>query len=331
MKRLVVILVVLALAALGAALLLSRRPAPPVPKPAGPTVEVDPPPRTVEFPADPTTIRFTYEGPEKVLPLAATVYQVVPLSRTRLQVEASAFSLATSFQFEGTPSAFWSAGNFAGIWDADNRALTVSYTKGALAFDLAQRRVASSSLRLAPPAATQAPALVSSFVPPPAGAAFALLEERREGFDGVVVLDRPGSPLVGYSLGLAVFGVPVLTPEYSLFWAGVVADDQGFVRVLSALFPFGAVTSAGEVALLTLDDAIANLNAGNGAVLGIADDAAPPGYGAAPVVDAATITAIELVYVIQGTMLRPAYFMTGSGVKDGRTQQIEALIFASPL
>lgn len=308
-------------------LLSSGRPQPTAPQ-EEPVIVVDPPPRTVEFPQLPAGAIFSYDGPKKEFPASLMAYHVAPTASSRTQVEAFSLALAPKFGFEGSPSAFWRSGAFAATWDTEPASLSVSFSKDVLSFSLSQRRVSPSALRTVSPDAIIA--ALSSIITYPAGATLRPLEQRTGGFDGVVVLDSPG-PLTGYSFGLSILDIPVLTSEYLQQWASAVADSGGVVRVLSAIVPFRSLTPAGEVALISLADAIANMNAGRGAVLWITDETAPPGYGTTPTITNAVVHDAELVYVAVGETLRPAYLLAGSGEQSTVVQSFEALVFASPL
>lgn len=329
MKRLFIVFVFVVAAGILAGLLFSRRAPAPTPQEIGPVVEVDPPPRTVEFPQLPAGARFSYDGPKVALPISATTYHITSPATTKREVETKALALASRFFLEGSPSAFWRSGVFAATWDTEPVSLSVSFSKDILSFSLSQRRTTPLSLRLPSPA--DAPRLVSNYAALPAGAGFVVQESRSEGFDGVVVLDVPTVPLTGYSLGLAVLGTPVLTSEYSEQWAGVIADSFGVVRVLSVVVPFQSLTPAGEASLVSVADAVANLNEGRGALLWITDETAPPGYGTTPIITSAVVHEITLVYVVVGDSLRPAYLMTGSGEESTVVQNFQALVFASPI
>jgi hypothetical protein len=328
MKRIITIGAALAIFGLLVGLFFSRQgvPAPEIPE--APVVPVESPPRTIEFPTLPAGAEYVYDGPDVELPLSAALYHISPAASGHEDVQNRAIALASQFGFTASPSAFWRSGVFAALWDTPASSFTVSFSKDILSLSLSQRQTTARALLAGSPG--EAAGLVSRYLPPPTGVLFGVTDTRTSGFDGVVVLDGPGN-LIGYTLGLAVIGTPVLTGEYAAGWGEVVVDGSGVVRMLSAIVPFRSLTPAGEVPLISLDDAVANLNAGNGALLWITDETAPVGYGTTPTIMRAVVREVALVYVVVGDTLRPAYLLGGSGIQSTVEQTFRAIVFASSL
>jgi len=291
-----------------------------------PTVYVEPPPRSIDFPITPSGTIFEYVGSEIQIPTTLPLYAVTQdVSINALMSLAE--SLSTRLGFAASPSAVISGDTFSYLRNEKEKSFVLSKTKNIIAFSYQQLR-APAGISLSPPELS-ANAFVHSVFSLPQEISLKNLGAFDDGFDGLVVLERPVPGLFGYTWGFSVGGYGLLTQEYSPDWIQSVVDERGVIRSMSYVIPPTKLALQGTTAVISLTDAVANLNAGRGALVGVTQGEAL-GYGTTPAFVNAKILNAALYYLVLGSALHPAYFFEGAGTTaSGATQQFIAVVMAS--
>lgn len=327
MRYILIIVSIIVVVALGAWLSTQTQRVSQEPKPApAQTTYVEPPPRSINFPAIPRGVVFTYGGPVFQPPTTIPLYSTsIDSSTTTLY--ALATTLSDHLGFVSSPSAIINRGDFSYVRNENEKTFVLTKTKNIVGTSYQLYRAPADAAPAAPEQA--ATSFVRTVFSPPPQLSLSLLDTVTTGFDGLVVLDRPIPNMTGYIWGFSIEGHPILTEEYSEEWSQVVADEHGVIRSASYTLPPVNFSPSGTTPVISVNDAVANLNAGRGAILN-ATTGETPGYGETPDFTEARITSAFVSYLLSGGLLRPVYVFDGVGVsRAGKNQQFRAVVMAS--
>lgn len=293
--------------------------------PRRPEISVSSPPRSIDFPKIPIGASFTYEGPKKTLPGELLTYtyreDLSPMALNRI-----ADSVTSGFHLESTASATIDGSSFIYTRNDAYKSASLSKTKDIISISY-QRILVEDDTMLLPEGGVAA--FFTSLLAPSREMSLSSLPSENSSIEGVVILERPFPNLKSYATGMSVGGVTLLTKEYTQRWASVIVDDKNAIRILNYIAPPKLAPGA-PIQVISLDQAIANLNNKRGEILWITQSQGDP-YGVVPSFNKGTLTDFILVYVFKEGRLVPAYLFDGKGVSsDGSTQVYGALVLASP-
>jgi len=292
-----------------------------------PKVFVDPPPRIIDVPEIPASAQFTYTGSSTAVPVSVPTY-VFTEAATATDLYGLGNAVSLQFGLTGSPSAFIQDNNFTYTKINKNRSFSVSQTKNIISVTYQRQLVEDPSLKIQNNAQA-----VSSFFSPllslSGNEALYPLGTDKTVYDGVVLLEVPTPRVNNYAFGITLDSLPLLTRENTKRWASALVDENGFVRVLNYLVP-PSVEMGTAVSIISLDEAVANINARRADMLWITQTSGEE-YGVVPSFTQGNLRDFSLVYIYKGSALVPAYLFEGSGkATTGEEQVFEVLVLASP-
>jgi hypothetical protein len=293
--------------------------------PSPSTIPVETAPRTINFPPIPQDASFTYSGSPKAIPEALTVYQY---SYTTAPQALTTFAtkISSELGLQSTPSAIIDGQSFAFTRTDKNKSFVLAETNDLVSITYQRNLVEDSSLFFQEDTASAAASFFSSFFPLPTNALFTFLSSNSgDGmYEGIVILERPIPDLKDYVFGLSIQSVPLLTTEYTNRWASTIIDNRGAVRVANFILP-PVVTPAGQTRLISIEQAMKNINEGRGSLVWITQTTGDQ-YGVVPSFKKGTLTDVSLVYIHRQGKLIPAYLFDGSGPSENGTLQVFSLL-----
>lgn len=295
--------------------------------PRAPSVFVDSPPSIITVPDIPGAASFIYTGIQKTIPSTLPTYQYTEdLSSNTLY--ALGDKVSSRFSVTGSPSAVIDGDYFAYMRNEEYKWFSLSKTKNIVSVSY-QRLLTQDATLVVQNDNLSVLSYFSELLTLPQSMALSSLPAGRAPADGVIFLDPSPPTASNYSYGILINGFPLLTRENTLRWASALVDGRGAIRILNYLVPPSITTSWG-VSIISLADAVANINSRRGELLWITQTTGEE-YGVVPSFGNGELTSFTLVYVYQNNSLVPAYLFEGSGTaKTGEKQIFEALVLASP-
>jgi hypothetical protein len=249
---------------------------------------------------------------------------------TTSALNAIANSVSTQFGVLATPSATIDGQSFIYTKNEENRSFSLSKTKDIVSVSYQRIFVDDETMILKENTQSAALLFFSPLFSLPAGMSLYSIPSGNIPLEGVVIVERPLPTLTSHVFGIVVNNIPLLTKEYTSRWASAILDDKGAVRILNYILAPN-ITAAGELSIVSIDEAVANLNAGRGAILWVTQ-ATGSQYGATPSFKEAALTDVALVYVYQNNALVPAYQFEGNATTlSGVLQTFSALVLAAPI
>jgi hypothetical protein len=291
-----------------------------------PSVLVDSPPRIIDVPIIPNSASFVYVGTQKTIPSVLPIYQYTEdLSSNTLYTLGD--TVSSQFSVTGSPSAVIDNDYFAYMRNEKYKWFSLSKTKQIVSISY-QRLLTQDATLVVQNDNPSVLSFFSQLFPLSETMSLSSLPTGQIPTDGVIFLDSSPVTTSTYSFGVSIDGRPLLTRENTIRWASIIIDSRGAIRILNYILP-PAVTRGQDVQIISVMDAVANINVKRADMLWITNTNGD--YSVAPAFTSGELSEYTLVYVYQNNILVPAYLFEGSGkTQNGDTQVFEVLVLALP-
>jgi len=165
--------------------------------------------------------------------------------------------------------------------------------------------------------------------PLPSGVSLTNIGAQTDDFDGLFIVDTfPRTEFVAELFSYTLDGRPIVSLSQTGAAATIVVDGNSIIRAATIFPPPKSVVAATTVQLIPKDDILINLSLGNGSVVAAFNEATA-GLGEQLTYTSFRIRETSVVYAKQGSLLLPAYLLSGVGTDNtGLSQEATYFLWA---
>jgi hypothetical protein len=289
--------------------------------------QVTPQPLLPTFiPNAPKNVLFSFIGQPLQYPSKLNIYGFAPLPPPSWP-DKSISPIAETLGFTTVSSKIQNDKIFSLVWTKDSSELV--YSRSSLSETIAYRQYLPQKSST-PASADTASLFIKKTFAFPQNLELSALPDVSNNFADLPIRDTPRPALLGFSFSYLIENTyPLLLNNYEIPSALVILDNNGAVRSATYSFPPNEVKPIKETNIITVNQAVDNLNLGFGTLV---SSVATDEWGLQTHFSSVSLTSAILCYLADKTSrnILPFYLFSGTGLSEEKTINIKYIISALP-